>query len=62
MSYPAGVTLDGAGDIFIADTGNSRVVELLRSQAPSLSFPSTAIGNSSTPQVVTVQNIGNMKL
>jgi hypothetical protein len=26
--FPAGVAVDGAGDVFIADTGNSRVVEV----------------------------------
>ncbi len=28
LSYPAGVAVDGAGDIFIADYFNSRVVEV----------------------------------
>src|SRR5208283_4419573 len=28
LSTPYGVAVDGAGDVFIADTGNSRVVEV----------------------------------
>ena len=28
LSGPYGVAVDGAGDVFIADTGNNRVVEV----------------------------------
>jgi hypothetical protein len=56
--------VDSAGNVFIADTGNQRVLELPRSQAPSLSFASTDEGKTSTdsPQTVIVQNIGNQPL
>lgn len=56
--------MDGAGNVFIADVGNNRVVEVQRSQPPSLSFAATPAGGTSSgsPQSVTVQNIGNQTL
>jgi hypothetical protein len=38
------------------------VVEVQRSQAPTLSFGSLIVGESSAPESVTVQNIGNQLL
>jgi hypothetical protein len=64
LNLPYGVAVDGAGDVFIADTYNYRVVEVQRSQPPTLSFASTADGNTSSdsPQSVTIQNVGNQLL
>ena len=64
LSNPQGVAVDGAGDVFIADGGNNRVVEVQRSEAPTFSFAATVVFNTSTdsPQSVTVQNIGNQLL
>jgi List-Bact-rpt repeat protein/fibronectin type III domain protein/NHL repeat-containing protein/galactose oxidase-like protein len=61
---PSGVAVDEAGDLFIADNGNNRVVELQRSQAPSLSFATTNVGSTSTDssQAVEAINIGNQPL
>ena len=61
---PWAVALDGSGDLFIGDTNDSQVVEALRSQGPTLSFQSTAVGGTSSdsPQSVTVQNTGNANL
>jgi hypothetical protein len=42
------VAVGGAGDVFIADSNNSQVVGMQRSQPPSLSFTSTNIGSTST--------------
>ncbi|MGA9529095.1 MAG: choice-of-anchor D domain-containing protein, partial [Terriglobales bacterium] len=61
LKNPAGVAVDSFGDVFIADSGNSRVLEEQRSLAPSLSFATLAL-NSSAPQTVTLQNIGNAAL
>ena len=60
---PQGVAVDGAGDVYIADTENNRVVEINQSQQ-TLSFASTNVGSTSSdsPQNVTVQNIGNQPL
>lgn len=59
---PFSVALDGAGDVFIADWFNNKVVEVQQSQPQALSFASTAVGAASAPQSVTVQNIGNQPL
>ncbi len=59
---PTGLALDGKGNLFINDTTNSRVVEISPTAAPSLTFPSTNTGSSSTQQVVTLANIGNQPL
>jgi sugar lactone lactonase YvrE len=64
LSYFEGVALDAAGDLFIADTDHNQVVELGRGQPPSLSFATTAPGDTSgdSPQSVTIENIGNAPL
>jgi hypothetical protein len=64
FSYPAGVTVDGSGNVFVADAGNSAVKEIDLSDPPSLSFASTEVGSTSSdsPQTVTVANSGNATL
>jgi len=62
LRAPSGVAVDGAGDIFIVDTGHSHVLEVQSTLPPSLSFESTPVGNTSNPQSVTIQNIGNQTL
>ena len=57
-------TSDATGDVFISNQGNNQVVELTRSQPPSLSFALTNLGIASadSPQAVSVQNVGNLPL
>jgi sugar lactone lactonase YvrE len=59
LCRPAGVALDGAGNLYIADTYNNRAAELATGLA--LSFAKTIVGQTSTdsPQTVTFENIGN---
>jgi hypothetical protein len=61
---PFGVAVDGSGNIFVADLGNSRVEELNFSAPPSLSFAATNVGSESSdsPRTVTVTNNGNAAL
>ncbi len=61
-SYPGGVALDGAGDLFIADTNHNQVLEPQRSQAPALNFPATPVNQASNPLSITVDNVGNQQL
>ena len=46
---PEGVKLDAAGDVFIADSVANQVVEVQRSQPPTVTFPQTGVGNTSSP-------------
>jgi sugar lactone lactonase YvrE len=64
LDEPWGVAIDGFGNVFVADTGNNRIVKLDLADAPSLTFASTAVGSTSSdsPQTITVENIGNAAL
>jgi hypothetical protein len=56
--------VDGSGNVFVADTGNTAVKELNYATPPTLTFATTAVGSTSTdsPQTVTVANSGNATL
>jgi len=64
LTWPEGVAVDGKGDVFIAndDTLQSQVLEIQSSTPPSLSFAATPVGQTSSPQSFTIQNIGNQPL
>ncbi|HEY2466539.1 MAG TPA: MBG domain-containing protein [Terracidiphilus sp.] len=64
LNIPAGLAVDASGDLFIAVNGQTRVVEVNRSQLPSVAFALTNVGSTSTdsPQIVTLQNVGNRPL
>ncbi len=57
-----GVAVDGAGQVFIADANYGQMVQVEVPQAQGLSFATTNVGSSSTPQTVTLQNVGNQPL
>jgi hypothetical protein len=56
------VALDPSGDLVVDDVTNGRVIEINRSQPPSFNFALTNSGSISSPQVVTLQNVGNQPL
>ena len=62
LNHPSGIAVDAYGNVYVADTGNGRVLELDLAEAPSLSFNSQADGTASTAKTVTVANIGNEPL
>jgi len=56
LQYPQAVAVDAAGDVFIADTGNSRVVEV-----PAGGGAQTTVGSElSLPQRVAVDGAGDV--
>jgi Abnormal spindle-like microcephaly-assoc'd, ASPM-SPD-2-Hydin len=60
---PDFVAVDGAGDVFITKNDQSdTLVELKGSQPPTLNFGKIAVGGTSSPQSVTIQNVGNQPL
>lgn len=60
--YPNALAVDSAGDLFVSLEYSKAVVELQRSNPPSLTFAPTPVGTSGSPQSVQIQNIGNATL
>jgi sugar lactone lactonase YvrE len=63
ISSPQGVTLDAAGNLWIADTNNGLIRKVTVTAAP-LSFATTAVGSTSSdsPKTVLIANDGNTTL
>jgi sugar lactone lactonase YvrE len=61
---PYGVAVDGSGNIYVADLINSDTLKVDLADAPSLTFASTNVSSTSSdsPQIVTLENIGNQPL
>ena len=62
LNAPFGVLLDDNGNLYIADTQNLAIRKVDVADAPSVSFPNTAMGVTSPAQDVTVMNLGNAPL
>lgn len=62
LASPQGVAADEAGNIYISDTNNHRVLNVQRSSPPALVFTPTLVGGTNGPQTVTISNIGNQPL
>ncbi len=62
LSAPFGVLLDDNGNLYIADTQNLVIRKVDVADAPSVSFPNTAMNATSPAQDVTVMNLGNAPL
>lgn len=62
INLPRSIAVDGSGNVFVSNLSDSSVTELPYSVPPSLTFSSQAVGTTSSPQTVTVANIGNAPL
>jgi sugar lactone lactonase YvrE len=59
---PQGVALDLAGNIYVADTGGNRVLELAVSSPAAVAFPSTGQGSTTSANTTSISNSGNATL
>lgn len=68
LNNPAGVAVDTDGDVFVADTGNNRVLELAAGSGGPMVLPLTGLGNPSGVAVdasggtIYIANSGNNRL
>jgi sugar lactone lactonase YvrE len=61
LNAPQAISLDGSGDLLIADTAN-QVLREVNVTASTLSFPTTSPGTDSTGQTIWLLNTGNQAL
>ncbi len=61
LNNPGAVAVDGAADVYIADTGNNALREITY-QEPTLNFGTVKIGQTSAPIRTTLWNAGNLAL
>ena len=62
FTAPSGIALDAAGNVYVTISGANQVGELELSTAPTLNFGTVSGGTTTSPQTVTVSNIGNSNL
>jgi len=62
LNLPLGVALDGAGNLYIADSSNNLVRKVSVGVTVPLNFATTQSGNSTAAQSFTLSNIGNATL
>ncbi len=62
FNAPGGMTIDGNGVLYVADTGNNQIVRIDFSEPASESFATTNVGSLSVggSQTTTLQNLGNL--
>jgi len=58
---PAGIAVNLAGELLIADSGNN-AIRSINNQQPTLTFPPQAAGTTSSAQTVALINTGNQTL
>jgi sugar lactone lactonase YvrE len=60
LSNPAGIAVDSLGNLYIADSGNKRVVYVPYADSLVLSFATTLGSGMSSPSAITVDASGNV--
>ena len=58
FNLPDGVALDASGDLFVADSGNNRIVEI--SHTGAVTYPLTAANGLNSPMGVAVDSTGTI--
>jgi serine/threonine-protein kinase len=59
LTFPTGLGVDGRGDLFVADTGNGRVLELQRGATRQTTLPFAFIG-ATDPVGLAVDDAGDV--
>jgi large repetitive protein len=62
LDVPSGLLLDEIGNLYVADSQSAVVRRLDVADAPSLTFTNVVVGSVSSPQNVTVTNLGDLPL
>ena len=62
FNNPQGIAVDAASNLYVADLNNNVVRKVDVADPPSLTFASTAVGQSSATQTVMIENHGNLPL
>jgi sugar lactone lactonase YvrE len=60
LSSPAGIVLDAAGDVFVVDTGNNRIVEVTAQGVASVVTITGLSPSLSSPSGIAIDNSGNL--
>ena len=59
LNFPEGASIDSRGNLFIADTGNSRIREVAYSGNPTLTLNNVTTSNAGTYSVVVTNPYGS---
>jgi len=62
LNAPADILVDDFGNLYIADANNSAIRKVDVSDAPTLTFANTPVGQTSASQSVSVTNLGSAPL
>ncbi|MCV7409230.1 hypothetical protein AWC05_00760 [Mycobacterium florentinum] len=67
LNRPGGIAVDGAGDVYVTDGGNDRVLELTTGASAPTELPFAGLGNPTgvavdTARTVYVTNVGNNRI
>ena len=60
LNAPVGVAVDGSGNIYISDTGNNAIREVVASSGNIVTLPSIPGGTLNKPQGVAIDALGNL--
>jgi sugar lactone lactonase YvrE len=62
LNGPVGLSIEGSGNLLVTEPAAGAIAIIDLSDAPTLYFPNTAAGSTSTTQTLTIANTGNYPL